>query len=641
MTPEPPREPPSQSPKHAWLRVHRESLRRALTRQRGIERRWSWARLASFAAAVAVWFVSRDPIVATLGLSAAGLVLFGWTIKRHGLAKTAREFCESQLAVTDESLQCCDGHVTLIRSNKTPAPPVDRCSLEPILPSGPTWQLTEQELDDLDMYADPVGLFGLLNRTSTVLGCRRLSDAANHPLLSVDAIQRRQTAVRWVDENPADRLRLMAGTHGLRRQDRWLDRLVTALTNVEPLPGQARLQALRWWSLLTALLMVYGLYAAGTGQFGWILALFALLAANTMVYRQLRRRLMACLRPWRELGLVAAKYLVAVREGATDLPNDGELGALKKACAAAEGSGTLPGLIKALGWTDSQGAFHVASNMIFFFDLHVAQAILRRAVPHRDDLLGGLSAIAELEVITSLASFAWEQPIACYPEAKTEPQLSIKNGQHPLLAPGSTVPNSVSLDAGTRIWIVTGSNMSGKSTLLRMTGVNILLAQMGTTVCAQSFTFSPVRLMTDLQARDSLAKEESYFLAEVRHLKRMVLPPAGDAPVLGILDEPLRGTNSREQVAAGIAVVEHFRDSSNLFLFATHELHITDLADDRTIKNFHFQEALDDEGMVFDYQLRPGPAVTRNALRVLEREGYPASVVKRAHDWLGESNETP
>jgi DNA mismatch repair ATPase MutS len=178
--------------------------------------------------------------------------------------------------------------------------------------------------------------------------------------------------------------------------------------------------------------------------------------------------------------------------------------------------------------------------------------------------------------------------------------------------------------------------------LLRMCGVNCLLAQIGTVVMAEAMTLCPVRLISDLQVRDNLADDESYFLAEVRHLRRMVVPESDGGHLLGLMDEPFRGTNSAEQVAAALAVVEHLLRTPNFFLLATHEQRLTGLADKLDgAENRHFQENLSAEGLVYDYRLRLGPAVTRNALRVLQREGYPRALLDRAQEWLGAAERGP
>jgi DNA mismatch repair ATPase MutS len=294
----------------------------------------------------------------------------------------------------------------------------------------------------------------------------------------------------------------------------------------------------------------------------------------------------------------------------------------------------LPRLCRRLGWTETGGPMHAFLNAAVFYDLHIAVGVLGPVLRGRDALLAGLSGLAEIEALLSLACFAWEQPVTCYPVPVSEPTVSIVGGIHPFIAPDLAVPNDVKLTPTTRMWVITGPNMGGKSTFLRMVGTNVLLAQIGTAAAARQMSWTPLRLITDLRARDSLSKNESYFLAEVRQVRRMVLAEAGGAPILGLIDEPLRGTNSAEHVASSAAVLEHLRDSPHLFLVATHEQQLTELAGDSKGSNHHFREEVDSSGLLFDYHLRPGRARTRNALEILQREGYPQSLVERARQWL-------
>jgi DNA mismatch repair ATPase MutS len=289
-------------------------------------------------------------------------------------------------------------------------------------------------------------------------------------------------------------------------------------------------------------------------------------------------------------------------------------------------------------WTESGGLFYQVLNLILLMDVLVAHGILRVAVPLRRPLLQGVATVRDVDALCSLAAFAAEQPRRCWPELVDDLQLTITRGTHPLLDPGRAVPNDLTLHHDCRLWIVTGSNMAGKSTYLRMIGLNVLFAQVGTAVCAEALSLCPLRLVSDLRARDDLGRNESYFLAEVRHLRRMVLPPPGATPILGLIDEPFRGTNSDDQTAASVAVVRHLLEQPNLYVLATHDRHLTGLADGVRARNWHFQENITADEMVFDYRLHAGPAQTRNALRILERELYPPELVTAARRWLEQSD---
>jgi DNA mismatch repair ATPase MutS len=360
-----------------------------------------------------------------------------------------------------------------------------------------------------------------------------------------------------------------------------------------------------------------------------------------MILRSLRVTLHERLAPFKTVFVAAKGYLHAAQRAIENLPNDAVSRALREHLQGMTAPDALPSLCRRLPWADSGGAFHTLSNLLVFYDLHVVAAILNCAVPHRDRLLAGFSALAEVEALCSLACFAYESGDGfevCYPTLVEEGELSITKGKHPLIPPDRAVANSMHLVPDGRLRIITGSNMAGKSTLLRMCGVNVLLAQVGTVALAEQMSLSPLRLMTDLRVSDNLAGNESYFLAEVRHLRRMVHPEEAGGAVLGLVDEPFRGTNSADQVAAGVALVEHLLSTEHFFLIATHEVALSALADcHEAAANFHFREDLSAEGLTFDYRLREGPAETRNALQILEREGYPETVVQRARGWLAQT----
>ena len=624
-----------------WLIAHRDAAQADQARAASLENRWSWARLLFFFGGLGLWVpLGSQPWIAAL-LSAAAVVAFVVAVRRHLAARAARESSDRLLVMIDESLSRCGGHVVLVRGWEQPGDAADAMArLSSVLDDGECWELSDQERDDLDVFARPVGLFGLLNRTSTLVGARRLRDRLNRPLLSPERIRARQESVAWLAEHPAERLRLLAAAAALRKEDARLARFVSAVSEAAALRLPMSSALVLGWSYVTLALVAVLVLQLVLGQLLWGWALLPLLAVNTLLYALLAGGLHAALAPWRDVAWAARGYLAAAQQAAADLPADApELGLLRARLAAVARGDALPAICARLGWTESGGMVGLLINTLAFSDLRVARALLARVVPQREALLAGVSALADLETLLSLACFAYEQAVVSWPVPVAGVRLDCGGGRHPLVAPERVVPNDVRLDADERIWIITGSNMAGKSTLLRMIGANLLLAQLGGPVTAERFEWSPLRLITDLRARDNLAASESYFLSEVRHLRRMVLPPAGDSPILGLIDEPFRGTNSHDQTAASRAVVLHLLSTGNLFLVATHDRWLTELADGGAIRNRHFRENLDHgrdgraPAMVFDYRLHDGPATTRNALLVLEREGYPPELLAQANAW--------
>ena len=609
---------------------------------------WSWARLITFGVAVWALYLLGGSSTAAVAVLAVGLGLFAFSVRVHGRARSARELAERVILVLEESAKRIGGTVALVRGEAEP-PSSEAAALPIALEEDPTWAMTDQERDDLDLFAAPVGMFGLLNRTSTVLGARRLAQMLNHPCLSIEHILRRQETVRCLEQHPAERNRMMGATAGLRGKDAYLDRLVRAIQSAEHIRFPIPLSLMRLWTAVAAVTTCVAVVQAAVGHYRWGMALCGLLIINLSLYAAWRRRFGCALEIWKDLGPVTRGYMDSVRQARVDLPDQTDLDCLRRAFAGVSSRSVLPRLCGWIGWADVGGVFHELFNVLFFYDVHVLTGILGCAIPNRAALLMGLSSLAELEAVASLACFAWEQPVKCYPTPVVQPGVTMTACRHALLPPERAVPNDFELSATTRVWIVTGPNMAGKSTLLRTVGTNILLAQIGTVATTETMQWSPVRLITDLQARDNLADDESYFLAEVRHVLRMVSPPDGAEPILGLLDEPFRGTNTKERIAASVAVVERLMASRHFLVVATHEPALTRLVDDcaaptggsaqagSVARNVHFHEHLEDNAMVFDYQLRSGPAVARNALLVLEREGFPESIIARAHEWIDDN----
>ncbi len=617
-----------------WLDAQRDSAVRLHTRRHRRERLWSWTRLTTFLAAGIVWLLPGLSNVLSVWVSGVCLLLFGWSVHQHRRAEAGCQFIYRLLTIIEESLRRFGGTVKGIRPPTKATSEADSLNRLPsVLDAGDVCALTDQERNDLDLYADPVGVFGLLNRASTAIGAGRLRQVLDRPCLGVDRILARQATVRWLAENPAKRLRVMAAAAVLRDHDEQLDKLIAAVHQAEAISSPSRSRLMRVWSIVTVPLIFWTAAKALGGAYGFVSVFVFLFLLNTVLFMLVRRELKRCLTPWKDVGLAAQGYLAAARQAAMDLPTETELQRLRECFNRIVARESLPKLCRALPWADAAGPMRVFMNLAGFYDLHVAESILKVAVPNREGLLAGLSALAETEALTSLACFAWEQPVTCYPMPTRDAHLSIAGGVHPLIPPDMVVPNDVQLSAETRVWIVTGLNMGGKSTLLRMVGTNVLLAQIGSAVTALRMSWLPLRLMTDLRAKDDLARDESYFLAEVRQLRRMVMPPDDGQIMLGLIDEPLRGTSSQEHSAASVAVLRHLMQSPHFFLVATHERRLTHLATG-VAANYHFGESFRGGETTFDYRLHPGPADTRNAIKLLEREGYPASVIREARESL-------
>ncbi|MBN2447711.1 MAG: hypothetical protein JXO22_13340 [Phycisphaerae bacterium] len=623
-----------------WLTERRREHKAHRAELAARETSWTWARLGLFCIALASWLVVGFLPLVTAWVTALAIVLFVVAIRGHHRAKLEREAADRLLLMIDESLQRVGGQICCIRSfQRPPEFAEEEEPLPAVFECGRTWALTDQERDDLDLYGEPVGIFGLLNRTSSAVGARRLRGIIENPGLDAERIVARQDMVRWLSEHADERLDLMAALAALRHEDRHMYYLIHALRYAQRIPTMLPRGVMRVWSVLCVLYTVFAwmwVVVDPQGALQWLLIWAGTLVVNGVIAGHGRSATQQCLKLWGEVTWAARGFETAVRQAVEGLPEETELAGLRERCAAIMPPDALPALRRRTAWADSGGPMWEFANLVALVKLHAALRILDCAVTHRDALLAGISAIAELDAMCGMASFSWEQPVTCYPVPAAQTLVRLTNGHHPLVPSVNSVPNDVELTPEMRLWVVTGSNMAGKSTFLRMAGVNILLAQIGCAATAEAMTWSPLCLITDLRARDNLADNESYFLAEVRHLRRLLFTPENSVPLLGLIDEPFRGTNSHDQSAASVAVVRHLLESRHLLLVATHDQHLTKLANGGPARNYHFRENLDSAALVFDYRLHQGPAQTRNALRILEREGYPPEVVETARNWLGD-----
>ncbi len=280
-------------------------------------------------------------------------------------------------------------------------------------------------------------------------------------------------------------------------------------------------------------------------------------------------------------------------------------------------------------WTSSaelrqQFLFYIAVAPLTLWDLHVLRGLERWNARVGRRTADWFAALGEIEALCSLATLGFLDPAARMPEVVAAGgALDARGLCHPLLAAESRVANDVQLAGPGFALIVTGSNMAGKSTLLRAVGVNVALALAGGPVCAAALRVPLSRLRASMRAEDSLQEGASYFLAELQKLRTVVEDAQEQPPVLFLLDELLRGTNARARHVGARAVLLHLLQRSALGLVATHDVALAALEREQPerIRNVHFTDVVEDGEMRFDYRLRPGVVRTSNALRLLAMAG--------------------
>ena len=283
----------------------------------------------------------------------------------------------------------------------------------------------------------------------------------------------------------------------------------------------------------------------------------------------------------------------------------------------------LERLVSRLDW--QRNIFFTPIAMALLWSAQVAMAIERwRRIsgPHISDWI---SVVGEFETLIALAGYSYEHPHDIFPELLdgTAGRLDASRLGHPLMTESQCVPNDVRLGGDLRLLIVSGSNMSGKSTLLRAVGLNVVLAWAGAPVRAESFSVSPLTVGASIRVMDSLKDGKSRFYAEITRLREIVNLASGDRTVLFLLDELLSGTNSHDRKIGAEAIVRSLVDRGAVGMITTHDLALAHIADDLPGRamNVHFADTLENGRLHFDYQLMPGIVERSNALDLMRSVG--------------------
>jgi len=268
--------------------------------------------------------------------------------------------------------------------------------------------------------------------------------------------------------------------------------------------------------------------------------------------------------------------------------------------------------------------FFAVISFFLLWDLQIAAAIEGWRRRHGRDVTVWLKALGEIEALVSLGAYAFENPADPFPTFEEKGPLFDGVGVgHALLPAGRAVRNDVRLDHETQMLVITGSNMSGKSTLLRTVGINTVLALAGAPVRATSLRLSPLSVGASIRIQDSLQDGESRFYAEIKRVRQVLDIANGETPLLFFLDEIFDGTNSAERRIGAEAVVRSLLDRGAIGLVTSHDLALAEIAVSLMprARNVHFEDHLDGDRMAFDYRIKPGPVQRGNALGLMRAVG--------------------
>lgn len=476
--------------------------------------------------------------------------------------------------------------------------------------------------NDLDMDK----LYERINTTYTDAGDHVLYETLRNPLLAIEELKLRNGLMAWAKSNAAGREKFKSILYGMGRM------------------GSIELNAVlakdwfnkgRWIgciALSAALILCIMLSFLGVGA-----ALIpAILIALTNVVIAMRAS--ALIGSHINIAQYMSSILLAAKRMATqEYP---EFSAFNERINELQGcvKGVLGNGIMAYynSYNDpANGLFYL--KLFFLTELIAFYNLARSISRYRNEIIEVYKLVGLVDSMIAVASWRETLPCWCKPELNggiQDKYILFTDMAHPLLS--DPVANSLDIR---RNMLLTGSNATGKSTFLKAVALNAILAQSVYTCNAAQWQSGFFRVYTSMALRDDLFSNESYFITEIKSLKRMLDSSIGDVPSLCIVDEVLRGTNTGERIAAASEALRQFSRNKCLCLAATHDIELTHILEG-LYENMHFTEAIQDGKITFDYKIRLGRSQSRNAIKLLEMLGYGSELVQAAHSRLEHFEKT-
>jgi MutS domain V len=471
---------------------------------------------------------------------------------------------------------------------------------------------------DLDLFG-PGSLFELLSTARTRMGEDTLAKWLLSPA-PIDQIAERHAAVREL----RDQLDLREDLAVLGEEAR-------VGVHPEDLLGWAKApngMKPDWLRSLAAALVLAVIAAAAVWWVYGIATFFLLIVLIEGLARyRLRRPLLAVLqgseRAFRNLDLLAG-VLKRIEQHRFSAPR---LRTLQRELAShqVKSSDAIARLSTIVDFIRARGnALTKPLDIPLMYSVQVGFAAERWRNAHGHAVQSWLNVIGEIEALLSLATYSYEHPDDPFPEfVQGEPGFTGTELGHPLIPSGRCVRNSVPLSEGRQVFLISGSNMSGKSTLLRSVGINAVLAMAGAPVRARHLRMTPLQVGASIRVSDSLQEGSSRFYAEITRLRKLYDLASGDPPLLFLLDELLQGTNSKDRRIGAEGIVRALLARRAIGLVSTHDLALADIGSTLNghLHNVHFQEEFVDGKMHFDYKLQEGLVTKTNGLALMRSIG--------------------
>lgn len=471
---------------------------------------------------------------------------------------------------------------------------------------------------DLDIFG-PNSLYHLLNRTTTTHGTAALQQVLQKPELDPVVIRNNQQAIQQLAAQVEKRQLLTA--HGLLHGEKegnlhevfaWLQ-MPTVLYQLQ------WVRAIRW--IMPAISMAGLIAFLVTDTYQWMLPGIVI---SWLITGSFAKRILL------QHNLLSKKQSILEQYGSIlqlfSEVESGNSNVLKKEKATAEEANkAIKQLSKLAGLFDQRLNLLVNFflNSFLLYDIQCMYSLDKWKTVNKEKFNQWIDGVGTIETLNSLSSYAFNNPDFTWPELQTEKMtISATALAHPLIPAQERVANDFTIGDEERLMLVTGSNMSGKTTFLRSVGVNLLLAQCGAPVCATRFLLTPMNILSSIRVSDSLQEHTSYFMAELKQLQQIIrFLQAASSPSLILIDEILRGTNSEDKTHGSDQFIRKLLQYRCLTLFATHDLTLSVLEEELPgkLSNYCFESIIRDGELIFDYTLQRGVAKNKNASFLMKK----------------------
>ncbi|MGH4122946.1 MAG: MutS-related protein [Clostridium sp.] len=475
---------------------------------------------------------------------------------------------------------------------------------------------------DLDIFGDN-SLFQWINSCTTYLGRKKLKDTFSAPIYSIEEIYKRQEAIKeltnnigWTQRFEAEAILSENKNHNPEELFKWVQ------SKNEFFLKSWVIAIIRILPVITLSIFVSSLIFPNISYKIGLIGVVIQIILLSLGYKEVSKNL-DTVHQYKNTILIYNKLLVHIENkkfSSEYLIKLKEKLINSKGLTASFQIKKLVNLVTLI--SDRKNMYYIPINILTLWDYQCLINLQRFKKASGASLKSWLEVIGEMEALNSLSAIAYEHSNWTMPKFKEgSPIFKAKSLGHPLLGT-SRVYNDVLIEKSRNILLITGSNMSGKSTLLRTTGINLVLAYAGAPVCADDFYCSIMDIYTCMRTSDNLEKNISSFYAELLRIKKLVSATENKAPIFFLLDEIFKGTNSIDRHTGAKVLVSKLSNENALGFVSTHDLELGEIENTNVkVKNYHLREYYKDDKLYFDYKLRPGVSTTRNALYLMKMAG--------------------